>query len=360
LNLVLSFLPTVLVLISQLCFQKRAHAWSQHQLQKYYFFFLIVFQLLVVSMANSLFGAVKDTISDPLSLVERLSQGMAQTTHFFLNIFASQWTVMGMEHTRLVQLIKYHLWRKMTSTPQEAIAGSEPEDQDYYGMGARSARYTSLFVIALAFSSLCPLICVMAFVTFCIMRLVVGYQVVYAENKKPDLGGSFWVTSLKHLQLGLIIYICCMAGVLAERSDSAYPSYLAGSALLYMLESMYVFEGKFYWEAISQEQVISSQEDESLGDVFRYRKATRDTYVQPELADDINLISERLKAMRQKEAEEMKRRESRILLEKEILDRDLERQKAAAEEQGNKAAAVASRLLLPPRARAKAAAASTT
>jgi len=158
----------------------------------------------------------------------------------------------------------------------------------------------------------------------------------------------------------LIIYICCMAGVLAERSDSAYPSYLAGSALLYMLESMYVFEGKFYWEAISQEQVISSQEDESLGDVFRYRKATRDTYVQPELADDINLISERLKAMRQKEAEEMKRRESRILLEKEILDRDLERQKAAAEEQGNKAAAVASRLLLPPRARAKAAAASTT
>jgi hypothetical protein len=307
LNLVLSFLPTILVLISAMCFQKKAHAWSQHQLQKYYFFFLIVFQLLVVSMANSLLGAMKDTVADPLSLVERLSNGMAQTTHFYLNIFASQWTVIGMEHTRMVQLIKYHLWKKMTSTPQEASEGAEPEDQDYYGMGARSARYTSLFVIGLAFASLCPLICVMAFVTFAIMRLVVGYQVVYAETKKPDLGGSFWVTSLKHLQLGLLIYIICMTGVLAERSDSTYPSLLAGSSVLYLIESILLFDNKFYWEAISREQVIEAQDNEARGDIYSYRKSLRDNYIQPELTGDLSSLGARLKKQIQKEKEEAAR-----------------------------------------------------
>mmetsp|Transcript_132332 Transcript_132332/g.329973 ORF Transcript_132332/g.329973 Transcript_132332/m.329973 type:complete len:1032 (-) Transcript_132332:273-3368(-) len=284
LNLVLSFLPTVLALISQLCFQKRAHAWSQHQLQKFYFFFLIVFQLLVVSMANSLFNAVMDTISDPLSLVDRLSKGMAQTTHFFLNIYASQWTVIGMEHTRAIQLIKYHLWKKMTSTPHEAIAGAEPEDQDYYGMGARSARYTSLFVIGLAFASLCPLICFMAFVTFAIMRVVVGYQVVYAETKKPDLGGDFWVLSLVHLQLGLLIYISCMTVMLLRKAGTHHPALLAGTAFFYVLESILTFQGRFHWKSVCHTELVKLVQCEKAGTlVVQHRKAMRDTYAQPEL-----------------------------------------------------------------------------
>jgi len=283
LNLVLSFLPTTLVLISTACFQQRAHSWFQYDLQKFYFFFLLVFQLLVVSMANTLVGAVRSTILNPVSLVERLSGGMSQTTTFFLTIFASQWTVIAMEHTRMVQVIKYYMYKRMSMTPVEAIASSEPEDQDYYGMGARSARYTALFIIGLAFVSLCPVICVLAFIMFTLMRLVVGYQVVYAETKKADLGGKFWVLSLQHLQFGIIIYICGMSGVLAERSLTWKPMLLSICAVFYMLESMWVFKGKFHWESVSHEEVVKTQRREEAGVDYRYRAAMRDTYLQPEL-----------------------------------------------------------------------------
>jgi len=285
LNLVLSFLPTTLVFITTLCFQHKAHSWFQHDLQKFYFVFLIVFQLLVVCMANSMAGVAMDAVADPLSLIGRLAGGMAQTTSFFLTIFASQWTIISMEHTRFIQLIKYKLWRKVTETPEEASAAAEPEDQDYYGMGARSARYTALFITGLCFVSLCPLICVMAFFTFALMRVVVGYQVVYAETKKPDLGGDFWVTSLVHVQGGLLIYICAMMGMLAERAATLRPALLAGLSFFYVLESMYAFQHKFHWESISHSEVVKTQRMEESGANFRYRKALRNTYVQPNLEE---------------------------------------------------------------------------
>mmetsp|Transcript_68667 Transcript_68667/g.178329 ORF Transcript_68667/g.178329 Transcript_68667/m.178329 type:complete len:929 (+) Transcript_68667:87-2873(+) len=285
LNLVLSFLPTTLVQISTWCFERKAHSWFQHDLQKFYFVFLIVFQLLVVCMANSMAGVAMDAVADPLSLIGRLAGGMAQTTSFFLTIFASQWTIISMEHTRFIQLIKYKLWRKVTETPEEASAAAEPEDQDYYGMGARSARYTALFITGLCFVSLCPLICVMAFFTFALMRVVVGYQVVYAETKKPDLGGDFWVTSLVHVQGGLLIYICAMMGMLAERAATLRPALLAGLSFFYVLESMYAFQHKFHWESISHSEVVKTQRMEESGANFRYRKALRNTYVQPNLEE---------------------------------------------------------------------------
>mmetsp|Transcript_133012 Transcript_133012/g.331907 ORF Transcript_133012/g.331907 Transcript_133012/m.331907 type:complete len:937 (+) Transcript_133012:77-2887(+) len=283
LNLVLSFLPTTLVLITTLCFQHKARSWFQRDLQKFYFFFLLVFQLLVVSMANTLASSVLDTVEDPLSLIGRLAAGMSQSSTFFLTVFASQWTVISMENMRFVQFIKYRLGTR-TQAPEEAKAAAEPEDQDYYGMGARSARYTVLFITGLCFVSLSPLICVVAFMTFALMRLVVGYQVVFAETHKPDLGGDFWVMSLKQVQYGVLIYILCMVGMLAERGGSLLPAALAGVSLIYQLNSIRVFAGRFHWASVTHSELVKLTQKEKKGELtLKRRRALRNTYVQPEL-----------------------------------------------------------------------------
>mmetsp|Transcript_34819 Transcript_34819/g.110582 ORF Transcript_34819/g.110582 Transcript_34819/m.110582 type:complete len:1103 (+) Transcript_34819:78-3386(+) len=286
LNIVLGFLPTVLVLISQACFKQTANAWAQLRLQKLYFLFLVVFQLLIVSMASSMMNAMVDFAQNPLSLVDRLSMGMCRTTHFFLSVFVIQWAAMGMEHTRYVQLIKYMLFKKTYATSLDAAIAAEPEDQDYYGIGARSARVASIFVIGLAFVSLCPLISLMSLISFCLLRVLLGYHVVYAETRKADIGGHFWVTMLKHCQVGMIIYVICMTGVLAERSGSRYPALIAASSLVYVIESMIVFDGKFFWESICHEQVMQAQREAEEGKAVDVREPTRESYIQPELIDE--------------------------------------------------------------------------
>jgi len=286
LNIVVAFLPTMLVLITSSCFRLKAYAWAQQLLQRWYFMFLIVFQLFVVTISSSLEQATMDTIENPLSLVEKLSYGMCRTTHFFLSIFVIQWASVGMEVTRYTQLIKYILWKKALESPLEAHNIAEPEDQDYYGMGARTARYTSFFVIGLAFVSLCPLISIIAFIYFLFIRMLIGYQVVFAETKKPDLGGEFWVTSMKHCQFGVLVYILVMTAALYQRADSPYPAAIAGLSLIHWVDSVIAFNDKFCWESLSQEEVIAIQQQEELGQAHQMRKALRGTYIQPELVDD--------------------------------------------------------------------------
>mmetsp|Transcript_54561 Transcript_54561/g.157836 ORF Transcript_54561/g.157836 Transcript_54561/m.157836 type:complete len:911 (+) Transcript_54561:150-2882(+) len=286
LNIVLGFLPTMLVLITSSCFRLKAYAWAQQLLQRWYFMFLIIFQLFVVTISSSLEAATMDTIENPLSLIHKLSYGMCRTTHFFLSVFVIQWASVGMEVTRYIQLIKYILWKNACESPEEAHKFAEPEDQDYYGMGARTARYTCFFVIGLVFVSLCPLLCIIAFIYFLFIRLLIAYQVVFAETKKPDLGGEFWVTSMKHCQFGLLVYIMVMTAVLYERADSPYPAFVAGTSLLYWAEKTLGFDEKFFWESLSQEEVIHVQQQETCGQAHQMRQALRGTYMQPELAED--------------------------------------------------------------------------
>merc|ERR1719183_1638905 len=87
---------------------------------------------------------------------------------------------------------------------------SEPEDQDYYGMGGRSARFTLNMVIALVYCSLTPLIVPLTILNFAICRLVYSYLFAFAETRKPDMGGVFFVTQLEHVQHGLLLYVVLM------------------------------------------------------------------------------------------------------------------------------------------------------
>lgn len=298
LSLVLGFIPTILMLISHSCFKLRAAAWAQLHLQRWYFTFLVVFQLLVVSITSSLFETIQTTVKDPMLIARMFSLGLCRTTHFFLSIFVLQWASTAIEMLRVVQLFKYLAFKKLYDTPQEAAEKSEPEDQDYYGLGARNARYTSLFVMGITFISLCPLVTVVAWVNFFLIYLCIGYSIVFAETKKPDLGGEFWVESLRNCQVGLIVYIMGMTGVLVERSNEVGPGLVSGCAVIYMIESMIIFKDKFQWKTIPHMQMKSLDKedwDESAcqkSDTLRAveagvpkRTCRRKNYMQPDLCD---------------------------------------------------------------------------
>lgn len=276
LSLVMSFIPTFLVIIFKNCFILKAEAYMQHRIQQWYFYFLLVFVLLVTAVGTSLIRTTEEVIRAPMSVFSLLAQSMPSSTHFYMNYFTVQWATHAMNATRYINLVKFIFLTCIYGAVQ-AREFSEPEDQDYYGMGSRSARFTLLFVIALVFCTIAPIMTVFGFINFALCRLVYGYLFTFAESKKPDLGGMFWYTQLRHVQQSLFVYIALMTGVLMQKGSTVYPGCIAASSYAFLFYTYQRFK-LFRWENLEFEDV--KEYDSHARDL---RKPTLNSYKQPDL-----------------------------------------------------------------------------
>merc|ERR1719238_2192742 len=92
---------------------------------------------------------------------------MPLTTHFYINYCVMQPLTHGMNLTRYISMIKYFIWKNACGhgkagggRSEGARFKSEPEDQDYYGIGSRSARFAFMLLVGLVFGTICPLMIV--------------------------------------------------------------------------------------------------------------------------------------------------------------------------------------------------------
>lgn len=279
LQLFVSLVPTILVLVFLCFFVLKADAWLQHCVQTWYFYFLIVFVLLVTCVGNSLLVTIDRVVEHPTVVFALPARAMPSATHFYLNYLCLQCVTHAQSLLRTAQLGKFLALRAILEEDR-AKELAEPEDQDYNGIGSRSARFAFLLVLVLVFCTLSPLITGLGYINFFIIRTVYGYLLVFAETKKPDLGGVFWYTQLKHVQQGLLVYIILMTGVLLERAATVYPSMLACTSMLFLKATYDRFDRSFDWQQMSMEDL--SREDDGK---MQHEKGcpTRATYVQPEL-----------------------------------------------------------------------------
>merc|ERR1719498_582443 len=171
-----------------------------------------------------------------------------------------QWGEHAINFLRMVPLAKFVFFRTFYEE-DDAKRMAEPEDQDFYGIGSRSARFTVRLLIGIIISTLSPLISLAAFVLFMLMRIFYGYLVVYAETKKPDLGGVFYETKLQHLILGVCVYAAVMIGVLCFRAESQAPMMIAMPSLLYAIWSYWHFSHNFVWKELPFSEVCQRPEE---------------------------------------------------------------------------------------------------
>jgi len=149
-----------------------------------------------------------------------------------------------MNMTRYVPVLKYLFFRCFYNEKDAKLA-SEPEDQDYYGIGSRGARWMNSMVIGLVFCQIQPLILIVVVAHFAVCKFVYGYLIVFAESRKSDIGGHIFQHQLRHLEFGLVTYILLMTGYLGKggcsRPISLYlfelplsPSLICASSTLYL------------------------------------------------------------------------------------------------------------------------------
>mmetsp|Transcript_67079 Transcript_67079/g.127736 ORF Transcript_67079/g.127736 Transcript_67079/m.127736 type:complete len:821 (-) Transcript_67079:44-2506(-) len=276
LTLVMSFLPSLFVLIFTTFFQLKAGQWVQAKLQQWYFWFQVLFILLIPAVGASLLDTIFTIIDHPMSIVIMLAYRLPTCTHFYMNFIVMQWFTHGLNLTRYMNLIKFKTFSAVFSA-ERAKELSEPEDQDYYGIGSRSARFTINLCIGIVFGTMSPPINLWTFINFAICRLIYGYLIPFAETRKPDLGGVIWVHQLKHVFAGNMIYCLVMAGVLFGRTSSKGPGIIALTSLLYVTWSYNRFCTRFSWERLTIEEVVSKTRTSKV--------VNEGTYEQPEFVD---------------------------------------------------------------------------
>lgn len=267
------FLPTLLVVIFSSCFVLKAQGYLQHKLQLWLFAFQVVFVLLLPAVGNSLIETLTSLFQDPFQVFNLLGTSELQT-NFFLLYFPLQWSSVASDLTRYMVFTKFIFYRRLYGA-NRAKDLSEPESQDHSGLGARIARTTLVLVTTLVLCTISPLITIVGIIYFGISRIVYGWLFAFAEKRKPDLGGEFFVTALRQTLYCLFIYITVMTGILFQTTSSRIPALLALLSALFLLHSCYKFEHEFPWEHPEVFESWDIPPGPSQGD-----------YLQPELQDD--------------------------------------------------------------------------
>jgi len=258
--------------------------------------FQVFFVILVTAIGTNFIAFVEAVAKNPPSLYIKLARQMPEASHFYMDYLVLQTTLKVWGLIRSAPLGKY-IAATAIFDEEQARQLAEPEDQDYFGIGSRSARTTIILLIGIIFSTLSPLIGVLSLACFFVARLVYGYLIVFAETRKPDLGGAFFVLQLQHLQVGLGIYCVLMIGVLGAKSDTIFAPAIATPSVFYTLVSAKRFREEYLWEKLPFKEIILNVKGTSSKD-------THQVYVQPELQDRAHIRRPRGSRLRQTSQEQ--------------------------------------------------------
>jgi hypothetical protein len=274
-------LPTFLMMIFNVFYTNKAERWAQLSLQEYYFWFLILFVLLVTAIGTNLVETFNAFAHSPFSAFRLLANSMPTATHFYLKYCILQPVTHGMNLTRYVYVGKFIFFTKIVDEDR-ARELSEPEDQDYYGMGSRSARFTLMLVIGLVFGTICPLMHIVVLLNFLACRLIYGYLIPFHESRKVDLGGAHWAMQMLHTHHGLLIYIVLMTGILVQRSESSGPGGVAAISFLWWYIAYRKFTKALHWEKLPYITVMDDEDGKASKHELNEEGKPK-AYVQKEL-----------------------------------------------------------------------------
>lgn len=286
LQVAVSLVPSLLASLFSRFFLMRAESWLQLAIQRWFFHFEMVYVLLVTLVASALMrldprptGTIK-----LWPLVCSFSAALPLATRFYLSYIPVQWLSHATCILRPMQLLKFMVYSS-TCGAERAKELSEPEDQDYYGIGTRSARLSFMLVLCLVFCSISPLLCTLGCINFAICRLVYGYLLAFAEKPKAEQGGAFWCAQLQHVQQGMFLYISLMVGILIVRAGTPWPGALAATSGMFMYVSYARFNALLRSMCVTKLPVDGIMR-ELEKDVKSGRRSARHTYQQPEFCTD--------------------------------------------------------------------------
>lgn len=279
--IMMNLLPTALNAIFSNFFTFYSKSRCQYNTSVWYWWLLVWYAIIVTSFGTmyvNFYPVIERAMNNPWKLCSLFAEFVPSCCHYFLCFVGIQFMFQALSLTRYYNLFKFFLC-KSTLDEQDARDMSEPENQDYYGIGSRTAMWSIMMCIGIVFGTLSPPLSMLTLFFMIFARLVHGYLFCYAEVRKPDLGGVFFYRALRNMFVSCHIYMIVMIPMLLVRGPGLGPGVIAICAWFYVYLNQRQFNN-YQWEFLPYPELVNN----GSAPITRNLPALIGTYVQPELA----------------------------------------------------------------------------
>lgn len=275
----MAIMPNILWQIIIRCFPLKAGSWAQLRLQEWYYVFQVIFVVLAAAFSRSLIQTLAVIVDNPSQMLYRLESQLPTASNFYLSYAVLGWWGTMIYLLRPIALAKYSAFRTVTGK-DDAVARAQDEHPAFFGTGVRMTKASTMTTVTLVFCMLSPLICFFSLVFFIISRAVYGYLLLRAEEKRPDLGGAYWVKALDQVFFGLFLFVVVMVGILSIRGPGQGPGILAATSLFPFFYLRRRFKD-MEWKTLPLEKVVEL-DNEALDGGCAEDREEGGKYMQPE------------------------------------------------------------------------------
>ncbi|KAJ1822666.1 hypothetical protein LPJ56_000654 [Coemansia sp. RSA 2599] len=192
----------------------------QKSVLKRYFWFLIVNVLLIFTVSRTMLTDYEKWIENPALIPKLFATQLPMAAPFFMDYIILYG--LGYYPIQLLQLgsISLAVFRRMVCrTPRQFADALRP---NYIDWSFILPQPMLVFVIMATYSSLAPLIFVLAFLYYIIAYVVTKYLVYYVYARQFETAGEFIIPVLKQLTGSLWHYYCLIIGLCALKGAVGY------------------------------------------------------------------------------------------------------------------------------------------
>lgn len=214
LAVLMSLLPIFLRLMAKMSGDPTNSA-VELTVQNYYFAFQVVQVFLVATLGSAASSVVQTIIKNPTSVTSLLANRLPLASNFYIAYFILQGlgVVSGML-VGLVGLVLFFVMSKfMDKTPRKMwkrwinLSG--------LGWGTVFPLYTNLFVIAICYAAIAPLVLGFAAIGLYFFYFVYRYNLMFVANANIDTKGRVYPRALQQIFVGLYVAEVCLIGLFA-------------------------------------------------------------------------------------------------------------------------------------------------
>ncbi|KAJ4980748.1 hypothetical protein NE237_031585 [Protea cynaroides] len=248
-----------------------------------YFYFTVLNVFIGVTVGGTLFSTFKTIEKQPNKAVSILGTGLPANATFFLTFVALKFFVgYGLELSRLVPLIIFHLKRKyICKTEAELKEAWAPGD---FGYGTRVPNDMLIITIVLCYSVIAPIIIPFGVVYFGLGWLILRNQAIKVYVPSYESYGRMWPHMHSRILASLVVYQITMLGYFVLK-EFVYTILLIPLPI-FSIFFAYVCSGKFYRSFSSTPLEVACREVKEIPNMESIFRAFVPACLRSEKFDD--------------------------------------------------------------------------
>ncbi|KAJ3232428.1 hypothetical protein HDU81_002980 [Chytriomyces hyalinus] len=177
----------------------------------HYFFFLIFNVLLVFTLSKAVLNYINLVVANPYAVFQILAGTLPTGATFFINYITIDIVFFALELLRPAILIWNAFLKVSNKTPRQVHEMNLMTS--YLNFGILYPIHILIFIIALIYSVVAPLILLPATIYFGLGYLVYRNQLLFVYVKEWEAYGRHWTMAFSRIIIGLIIFQITMAGM---------------------------------------------------------------------------------------------------------------------------------------------------